>query len=924
MFCKPSMFSQRVPLVIFAVLIIVHSLLASVVVIEGTGKTVADAEANAQKIGIRQELEKILTPKRYKENQERIESIFIMNYQSYTFSRKVLESIDEFGVVKARVRVEPNHKRIMDVLKEEGFLPKSAGKPRIMVLLDERVNGQPAFEKSAAFALEQELTQRGFTVIEAEQMNQIKQQEQAANELATMGFRSGADLILKGQVSVGKGQLQTIYGISQYNVPVQMNVRVVRADNAEVVMTRSKSLKKSATDEFSAGQIGLTFGGKEVGTSVAKQLTKVWEKELVAPKMIEFMATGSNFTAVEKALENNSNIISSSLRYLEDNVALYDVHMIGSVQDLRDEVSKIPGWTISLVTKNRVGIRSNTLAKKQVVFEYAEPEISISSFAVADIFPSRGRFYEDNSIASIAVDLKQGTTVKDMKVSVMVPGMMKFASEKKIKMLTGGTTTVEMPLILNSDGLIENSDTRKINAKATISFYQNGTLVTRDLSVPVTVHDANAMDWAEPASIASFVTYRNPTVDKFARAAVVSVDKTGFNDQFEEALAIFTTLKKYGITYVKDPTPAGDARVLDKVQYPLQTLEKKSGDCDDSSVLIASLLSAVGIDVAFISYPDHVLIMFDTGIYKKNRHRLGIDQNSVVIHKDRCWIPVETTLLKRDFYEAWRTAAKEYHQALSDGENIAINELSSAWKLFPAANYNTINNDIVAPNAEGEIKMAIDNISKTLAGEISREITRLEGNPGLPLKEQNRLGILYARRGDYAKAVSYFTEISNGTSLPILANNLGCALILSGDEKSALVEIEKSIALKKTPPALVNKALAHYLMSNTPDGVENFVAAMIEANNALPQGISLATMLGLDLADGTGDRASEHTAEKPQTIDKRRLQEIMKKRVLGRNLSKEAKEKGVTANVNVMPFGGVRGADPTQIATIVDLLFWME
>lgn len=902
---------------------------AEVGTVSGIGKTVQEAEVNANKIALRNQIEQLITFEMYEKNRAKIEKVFIENYSSYTLSRKTLDSKNEFGVIKTRVRVEPNVSRLTNTLKEEGLMPLASGKPRIMILLDEQIQGEPSFEKSATYALEQVLTQKGFTVIEPEQMKKVKEQEKALgmnqNELATLAFRSGADLILKGKVSVGKGQQQTIYGISQFSVPIQMNVRVVRSDNAEIVLTRTKSTNKKAQSEFQAGQDGLIFGGKAVGGSVAKELTAIWRDELAAPKKIELMASGTSFKAIEDALAGNSAVLSSTMRYLEGNSALYDVQYLGTMQELRGVMDALEGWKVTLVTQNRLGVGPDNVAG-EIAYSYKEPDISISNFSVKDILPSRGRFYETNSLASVTVDLKKGNAIENLTVSVKIPELMDLPSEKKVKSIASGSSaTVDLALLLNNKKLLANKEERRLAAKAVVSFYQNGKKITRELSVPVLLHDANAMDWADASSIASFVTYRNSTVDKFARSAVIAADKTGFNDQFEEALAIFTALRKYGISYVKDPTPSGDARVLDKVQFPLETLEKKSGDCDDSSVLMAALLSAVGIDVAFISYPDHVLIMFDTGIYKKNRFKLGVDPKSVVIHNERCWIPVETTLLKKDFFEAWRTASAEYHQAVSDGQPIEITDLQSAWKSYPAFNYAKTNSAVTSPNVSKEIPLALDGVKKSLNDEIKTEIAGLVNKPNRSMKELNYLGILYARSGDYTKAVSHFTGISKGKDLPILANNLGCALLLTGDEKRGVAEIERSLSMKSTPPALVNRSLAYYLMSSSPEGVEKFVASMVDANNSLPKGVTLAQMLGIDLAEGTGDRAAgEHEAESAQTIDKRRLQELLKKRVLSRNLSSEAKEKGVTTNVNVMPFGGVRGADPTQVATIVDLLFWME
>lgn len=906
------------------------SLLSAAVTVSGVGADEETAVNAAMKEALRRELVQIIGDSEYKKKESVIESTLISTAKRFALSHKIIESQDAFGVMNVKLRYEPNTNAILQALKENNLMAPSTAKPRIVLMLDERVKGQPSFEKTATSMLEQQLKRAGFVIVEADQLVKNKDVENTesynSEQLATLALRSGADLLLKGQVSVGEGQLQTIYGISQYAVPIQLNIRVVRSDNAEVVVTTSKTVKKNAQDEFSAGQIGLTLGGQTVGDMVAKQLLALWQNELSAPKSVELMIAGGSTSDIESKLKKLPVVLSSQLRYMENKNALYDIVVRGTMQDLREAVATIPGIQINLVTKNRLGAIVSA-APVTVAYEYNEPDISISSFTVAEIFPSQARRYEKSPIASVTVDLKVGATAENVSVSVIIPEIMDLAAETKIPAVEAGKKkSVDIPLIMNADKLLANRENRKLNGKAVVTFYQSGKKITRELTVPVELHDANAMDWAEADMIASFVTYRNSTIDQFSRASAIAVDKTGFNDQFESALAIFTALKKYGISYVKDPTPSGDARILDKVQFPLETLEKKGGDCDDTSVLFASLLSAIGIDVAFVSYPDHVLIMFDTGVYSKNRYKLGVDEKSIVIHNDRCWIPVETTLLKKDFFEAWRTAASEYHQALTDGQAIQISNLSDAWKNYPAFNY-TRTSSITAPSVSVETKAALVAVSNSLKSEIAQAIASLEQKTGKTIEEQNRLGMLYARNGEYTKAVSYLAAISGGDKRADVLNNLACAQILTGDEKKGAETIAKSLAIESTPEALVNRALAYYLSSTSPEGVELFVTAMAEAKAKLPAGLNLEKMLGIELAEGTGDRASgEVAAQKTQTIDKRRMQELLRQRVMKQDLSKlrEAKEKGVTTNVNVMPYGGVRGADPTQVATIVDLLAWAE
>ena len=45
----------------------------------------------------------------------------------------------------------------------------------------------------------------------------------------------------------------------------------------------------------------------------------------------------------------------------------------------------------------------------------------------------------------------------------------------------------------------------------------------------------------------------------------------------------------FSINYVVDPWVVAEGDVLDDIQFPRETLANKSGDCDDTSVLLACL-----------------------------------------------------------------------------------------------------------------------------------------------------------------------------------------------------------------------------------------------------------------------------------------------------------------------------------------------
>ena len=224
--------------------------------------------------------------------------------------------------------------------------------------------------------------------------------------------------------------------------------------------------------------------------------------------------------------------------------------------------------------------------------------------------------------------------------------------------------------------------TKSIMGQVVISYREGGKKEKRQLTAPVTIMDRNAMDWMEPLSLATFVTYREPMIHKFARNAIQSVKGDITNVELTNAMAIFTALQELGIRYVKDPSSSPGTRVLDRVQFPHETLETQTGDCDDTSVLFAALLTAAGIESAVVAYPDHVLVWFNTGIYAKNRFALGADRDKAIPHRGTLWIPVETTFISKGFLECHPQFAVSILAACEDPKNISkYNFNGTDWPL---------------------------------------------------------------------------------------------------------------------------------------------------------------------------------------------------------------------------------------------------
>src|SRR5262249_60153633 len=113
-----------------------------------------------------------------------------------------------------------------------------------------------------------------------------------------------------------------------------------------------------------------------------------------------------------------------------------------------------------------------------------------------------------------------------------------------------------------------------------------------------------AIDWsAGTAQAAAFVTPRDPAVEGLSREAARTVLESSAtiygNRNVALMAAMVDALATVGVAYVPDPqnpfaTVAEAQHAVDTIYYPAQTLERRTGDCDDSTVLRASLLASVG------------------------------------------------------------------------------------------------------------------------------------------------------------------------------------------------------------------------------------------------------------------------------------------------------------------------------------------
>ena len=339
------------------------------------------------------------------------------------------------------------------------------------------------------------------------------------------------------------------------------------------------------------------------------------------------------------------------------------------------------------------------------------------------VFPSQHRRYERENVGTVELE-NRSTSPVDVKINLKMRDMFDTPSSRKITIPSGGKQKIALTAPF-SDRVLELKGGGDVQAVVEVEFEHEGIQRQVRRTFPIKIHAANAFDWSEPSRLAGFINSADPLVEKLGAAVYRTFSRSKSSKVLSMrnlALAayLFRTLDAMGVRYKPDPdspfsaVKPGSAAVIDTVRYPGQTLVQKVGDCDDLTVLYASLLEQVGIRSAVVPVEGHVFLMFDTGVMEVNRAAFQIPDELLVKRGGTMWAPVEVTYLGREdatFDAAWSAGAEAFKTKYRPKPGDIV-EVREAWTSTPPATLRVRK----MPSFKQHIKAGEDEVSGLLEG----------------------------------------------------------------------------------------------------------------------------------------------------------------------------------------------------------------
>ncbi len=440
------------------------------------------------------------------------------------------------------------------------------------------------------------------------------------------------------------------------------------------------------------------------------------------------------------------------------------------------------------------------------------------------VFPILYQYYDHGPFGAVELHNSGSDTLSNVRMSFFVNAYMDspktFARFDRVR--RGETVSAELLAMFNNR-ILRVTEGERVTAEITVEYTALGRPMTQTLRETLLIHNRNALTWDDDRKAAAFVTARDPNILRYARNTAGVQDDTplqAINTNFRTAMAMFESFATFGITYVVDPESAyedlsQDALALDFLQFPVQTLEYRAGDCDDLAILYNALLEAVGIETAFVTVPGHIYSAFDLEMWPEDAERTFGSLENLILKDDAVWVPVEITALRGGFINAWEIGARQWREYSRTGE-AEIHLTRGAWQIYPP----------VASPGDGTVLSSLPDRDRLLASYSSRLesfinrsiygreqelLARIRGT-GDP-RSTNALGVLYARHGLLEQAAEQFERIAARSASARV--NLGNIAYQQQDYPGALDHFERALEMQPgNTTALLGTAMARYQLND--------------------------------------------------------------------------------------------------------------
>lgn len=273
----------------------------------------------------------------------------------------------EGGTYSIRIKADVALGALTRDVKALGIIRERLSYPRVMVLIDDYIDGIEQPRHIAAIQIEKIFIRNNFPVVSKEQTEKIKMRDATLayadpKKAAALGRRYGAEVVIVGRATSDLIDTSQPYGVSVFAYESRVELKAVKTDNAEVLALDTVSETARGSGRVPTANKALEAAAEKASRTFMRSIAEAWRSEIYNEIMIQLICENASLektASLKKALNAVRDVKGVNERSFVNNVLELDVRFFGSTDQLVTILSELkePVVEVTDKTPNRIDIR---------------------------------------------------------------------------------------------------------------------------------------------------------------------------------------------------------------------------------------------------------------------------------------------------------------------------------------------------------------------------------------------------------------------------------------------------------------------------------------------------------------------------------------------------------------------------------------
>lgn len=341
-------------------------------------KAKEDATAAALRSAVEQVVGTLIESNTLVENYQTVEDNIYSQTSGYVQKWDLISANKQSdNVMEVTIRATVKLTDLQNDLAAIGVLLARKGKPRTMILVDERNINENYAQLNADLnttetTIMNEFMNFGFPFVDPTtvKMNLSRESAMAAVQgnpeaAAAIANQHGAEIIITGTAisKVASGAPAVVKNAGFKSCQANLNLRVIRADDGSIIAVSNAHDRAAHIDEVTGGSMALQKASKAAANDLKDKIIAAWQKDVYSSSQVQLMISNVSSFSQLSTLKNSMKFYVRGVqavhqRSFSGGVALFDVDIKGNAEQLASELEakEIEGikFQVTGMTANKV------------------------------------------------------------------------------------------------------------------------------------------------------------------------------------------------------------------------------------------------------------------------------------------------------------------------------------------------------------------------------------------------------------------------------------------------------------------------------------------------------------------------------------------------------------------------------------------